>query len=72
MTAHRNFQTCCWSPHKAVHAAPATRTAAETELREMIARYDVNGDGIIDYAEFLKVGAHLQLRHFQLCMNCLE
>lgn len=56
MTAHRNFQTCCWSPHKAVHAAPATRTAAETELREMIARYDVNGDGIIDYAEFLKVG----------------
>jgi hypothetical protein len=29
--------------------------AAEQEVRDVIARYDVNGDGIIDYSEFLKV-----------------
>jgi len=30
--------------------------AAEQEVRDVIARYDVNGDGIIEYSEFLKVG----------------
>jgi hypothetical protein len=25
-------------------------------VKEMIARYDVDGNGVIDYAEFIKVG----------------
>ncbi|PRW33551.1 calcium-dependent kinase [Chlorella sorokiniana] len=36
-------------------AMGCTGRMSEQEVRDVIARYDVNGDGIIDYSEFLKM-----------------
>ena len=33
-----------------------TGRMSESEVREMIERYDCNGNGVIDFAEFLEVG----------------
>lgn len=62
--------TACRPPLPSLLRHLAVPFAAEQEVREVIARYDVNGDGIIDYSEFLKVGAGM--RSTETCCAALD